>query len=534
MAQSSGSQTLDPPFTTYPDSSPKVRPNSATVLRQPLELIPLAFVALALLLPFLLAASYFGLPFDDSYISLQFARNLAHHGILSFDGESVSAGATSPLHVALLAIPIRAGVDPIVASVGLGIALHVALIGSVYWLAQAIFRDRMTAVAACIFAAINGYVIFDALNGMETTLFMVMTSLTVAAFLTARSDRTFLFAGLLAALAALTRPEAFLLLGAMLLYEALLPRDDRPLLSSSTLRRAALLAGPPLAVIAGLSLFYYATTGEFTPGTASAKMLFFREFERDWTVKWDGAQSGIAGFAGQLLPLLILAAFSIRRKETLLYLFFWIPFFLLYFGLFPGGLGHYWYRYQHVFLPPLFAFAGAGLVSLLRVKRSRREAVAAALLAVALLVGLAFQYTSLRHTYAMSVNLNESSHVKMALFLRDKLPPDATIAAHDIGMIGYYSEHPVIDLVGLTNPEVVQYHKGRRLREYIEQERPDFVVLFPSWETNFLHLGLHPYVYEPICGFPGIIEPYILYRVHYPGDPPNNDPITCEPPAFVP
>jgi hypothetical protein len=37
--------------------------------------------------------------FDDSFISLEFARNLAEHGKLSFDGHTWSTGATSLLHV---------------------------------------------------------------------------------------------------------------------------------------------------------------------------------------------------------------------------------------------------------------------------------------------------------------------------------------------------------------------------------------------------------------------------------------------------
>ena len=37
--------------------------------------------------------------FDDSYISLTFARNVADHGMLSFDGQHWSTGATSTVFV---------------------------------------------------------------------------------------------------------------------------------------------------------------------------------------------------------------------------------------------------------------------------------------------------------------------------------------------------------------------------------------------------------------------------------------------------
>jgi hypothetical protein len=540
MAQSRGSSTALGPSIAEPAAAASAGSTSgqarivALYRRFPLELIAISAVAILLLFPFLLNANYFGLPFDDSYISLLFARNLADHAKLSFDGATWSAGATSPLHVALLAVPLKAGVEPITASIALGATLHVALICSVYWLANVIFHRRLTAAIAATFAAITGFAVLDALNGMETTLFMVMTTLTVAAFFSARSSRAWLAAGILAALALLTRPEALVLLGAMVLYEIVCPRDDRSVFDTTSLGRFGLLVAPSVVALAALTAFYYGVTDSFQPGTASAKLWFFREFESDWTVRWDHAQIGLAGFATPLLPFIGLSAFSIRRKEALLFAFLWIPFFLAYFALFPGGLSHYWFRYQHVFMPPIFVFAAAGLVSLTaNVSWNWRSAIAASAIGGILLIGLVMQYDSLRNNYAKNVNLNEGSNVKMAEFIRDKLPPDATVATHDIGVVGYYSDREIIDLVGLVNPEVVDYHDGRRLSEYVERVKPDFVLLFPSWEFNFLHLGLHPYIYEPICGFPGVNEPYILYRTHYEGEPSDTTPIPCEKPAFV-
>src|SRR5262245_46232253 len=51
--------------------------------------------------------------FDDSYISLTFARNLAEHGKMGFDAEHWTTGATSPLHVFTVAWLIRSGLSPV-------------------------------------------------------------------------------------------------------------------------------------------------------------------------------------------------------------------------------------------------------------------------------------------------------------------------------------------------------------------------------------------------------------------------------------
>jgi len=201
------------------------------------EVWPLIVGALALLLVYLLTAPYLGMPFDDSYISLLFARNLADHGFLTFDGEGASAGATSLLHVATLATFIKLGVEPVKASVALGVILHLALVPTVYWLSWTIFRDRLAAALAGASVGVIGYLPFDALNGLETTLFLVVSTAAAAAFLGATSERRYLAAGALAALAVLSRPEGVLLLGAMALYYILNPERGDPVISRPALRR---------------------------------------------------------------------------------------------------------------------------------------------------------------------------------------------------------------------------------------------------------------------------------------------------------
>jgi hypothetical protein len=489
-------------------------------LSLPWELAVAAILSLPLLLIYINSAAYRGLPFDDSYISLHFARNLARHGFMTFDGETASAGATSLLHVVLLAIPIKVGFSPVYASIAMGFLFHIVLIGAVYFLGRVLFDDRLTAFVAAAFVSITGYLALDALNGMETTLFLAVTTAAVAAYLRARTERAYIISGVLAALAVLTRPEAVLLVMAIAAYDLMQPREGAAIVSVVTARRLAAVCGPSAAVLLGLSFFYQLTTGTFTPGTATAKMQFFREFEGSWSVRGDATQSGVAGFFAPLVPFLALAALSVRRREALIYVFFWVAFILMYFMLLPGGLTHYWYRYQHAFLPPLLVFAAAGLVSLARTVRWRSpEAGAAAAIGAALTAAILFQFNNFREHYVRDVNVNEGRNVPMAKYLRDELPADATIATHDIGIIGYYSEHEIIDLVGLVNPDVVEYHDGRRVRVYLEDVQPDYIVLFPSWEFNFLHIGLNPFIYETLREFPSLGEPYILYRTHYENGP---------------
>jgi hypothetical protein len=73
--------------------------------------------------------------FDDSYISLTFARNIAEHGKLSFDGETWSTGATSTLHVVVLAVMLKLGFAPFFSSIAVGVGGMMLLAAGVYMLA---------------------------------------------------------------------------------------------------------------------------------------------------------------------------------------------------------------------------------------------------------------------------------------------------------------------------------------------------------------------------------------------------------------
>ena len=84
--------------------------------------------------------------------------------------------------------------------------------------------------------------------------------------------------------------------------------------------------------------------------------------------------------------------------------------------------------------------------------------------------------------YAEDRCIIQQEMVDVALWLHDNTPPNARIAAHDIGAIGYWAQRPLLDLAGLINPEVIPVMRDEaRLLEYIVDHKPDYLVTFPSW-----------------------------------------------------
>src|SRR5205814_9244867 len=160
-----------------------------------------AMVATAAALHYVRAMGWLRPVFDDSYISLTFARNLAEHGKLSFDGSHWSTGATSLLHVACVAVLIRVGIEPFSALIGFGGFCHVLLALAVYWLGLVTFRSRVAAFSAGALISLFNYAAYDAGNGMETTLFMALVAAGMAAVIGLEGNRGRALGGVLIALA---------------------------------------------------------------------------------------------------------------------------------------------------------------------------------------------------------------------------------------------------------------------------------------------------------------------------------------------
>jgi hypothetical protein len=456
--------------------------------------------------------------FDDSYITLHFARNLAEHGKLTFDGQDWSSGATSTLHVVILASLLKIGFAPFWATAALGVVSNVLLSLAVYWLGWAVFRERLAALAAAMLVSFTSYVAMDAGNGLETSLFLALVTATLAAFLSLTTPRGRLLTGVLMALAVLTRPEGLFLLPATALY--LLIERDRTAPWRATLNDAVRLYGPPIVAFAGVTLMYAIVTGSLTPGTATAKLRFFQEY--DWSlrekIRVSSHEFGL--FIEPLMAHIVLAALVARRKETALFAFFWLPVYAMYVLLLPGGLEHYFYRYQHPVIPLLCVLAGGGIAYLVALARSRDWLVRAVIIGGLIVLAIpVWQQFELWRGYYHKANQEVVGSLEvMAKDLNTIVLPGESLATHDVGAVSYYADFKVIDLVGLANPEVVEYHDGRRLQEYIELEQPDYLLIFDQWDIWFLGLFAadRPNRFELVKVYPTLPSNFSLYRVSYP------------------
>jgi hypothetical protein len=433
--------------------------------------------------------------FDDSYITLQFASNFFKYGGITYDGTSFLRGATSPLHIIFISL-IGLFLEIETASLVIGSTFFILSSLLVYLWTLAIYKNKTVALLAGILTATSGWLIFDALNGLETTTFIFFSLLTFYLFHICGSKPFYVIPLFLSIL---TRPEGWFIAGALWLWEGMtyLRAKKKNILKRIFIAQCLLilLLSPYL-----LSAFYY--TGTLLPGTATSKAIFFGEVGIPLINKAGCLKNGLSLFFITFLypvPLFVFPLILFARKVISLgYLFLYLSLFcLFYFFLFPCSLKHYWCRYQHIFIPFIIIALSGGtyeLVSMCKQKFLKIGMVVVICFCLAYNQMVSFQ--SVKNIYLNQIGCTKKTLLDLAYWIKNNTPKDSSIALHDIGVVGYYSDRKIVDLVGLINPEIKKYFldknekkllpfKEREIITYLKIKKPDYVVLFPDWDRFF-------------------------------------------------
>lgn len=217
-----------------------------------------------------IAGDLAGVPLDDAYIHYRFADNLAHERGFAFNPGEPTPGSTSPLWVVLLAAGELAGFDPILTSKVLGAFAFVACAWLTWRLARDLTGSPVFAGLAGVLVALSGRLAWSALSGMETAAFAALTLLAIYRLLDRPLDAP---VSMLLGLAALLRPEGYLLFALLVLNDLLSVIRSQPSVTrgqrSVVIR---LLSGVLIfaLIIAPYIVFSLATTGSPLPSTFRA------------------------------------------------------------------------------------------------------------------------------------------------------------------------------------------------------------------------------------------------------------------------
>jgi hypothetical protein len=420
-----------------------------------------------------------GFPLDDSWIHQTYARNLAMRGEWAFRPGIPSAGSTAPLWSALLALGFLLRLSPYIWTYLLGAITLFALTVICEW------TVRKLVVSYCprfpwvgIFFAFEWHFAWAAMSGMETLLHGLIVTTVLILLMT--NTRRYLTLGLLTGLAAWVRPDGLTLLGPVLMTILFTEQDARSRFTTFT----RYLIGFGSLVVPYL-LFNLTLGGTPMPNTFYAKQAEYASWQTIPIFTRLGQMSLqlMVGPSLVLLPGIIgWLVKSVKQKmwgslAAFLWCVGYLSLYILRLPVYQHG------RYIMPAMPIFFLFGLLAFADFDTGKLFARYHWIAQLIWRASIVMLGFAFIILgAQSYSRDVAVIESEMVVTAKWVASNLPPDALIAAHDIGALGYFDYHELIDLAGLVSPDVIPFIRDEpQLATYLNQRGANYLIAFPEF-----------------------------------------------------
>jgi arabinofuranosyltransferase len=412
----------------------------------------------------LLYALYWnGIGPDDAWITYRYAENIAGGTGFVFNAGERVYGTSTPLYALILAAAGWIGLSVPWTSWVIGFAALNASIVLMYDLVRRIHGELSGFAAAGLLA--GAYLVHRvATFGMETPLFLLLI---IATFLAYVRDRQ-LLAAALAGLCLLMRLDG-LAVGAALALGHMVTRREIPW-------KAGLVYA---AVVAPWLIFAALYFGSPVPNTMVAKELHTFNTRLYWMPRWlltePRAWLTIAGG--------VVALSGARTRAAAIPLLLWTAMYTAAYSITPLH-GYIWYK------TPLFAglaaFAGIAVVALaarLRAAPRAHFVVAAVLTTVVIMPDAARAgWRALGNEGIIGL---ERTRYEAALWMRDNLPPGASITTGGIGIVGYHTGRHIIDAMGLITPGSMRLEAElgdpasvpypRFLQAVIEDHDPEFI-----------------------------------------------------------
>jgi len=452
-----------------------------------------------------------GFPLDDAWIHQTYARNLAMRGEWAFLPGRPSAGSTSPLWTVLLALGHTVFIDPRAWAFLLGAAaLAATAVLAMRWARRRLGGMTWAGPAVALTVLLEWHLVWSAVSGMETIL---LAGLAVAAFavIQAEHPRPFL-TGVLVGVGVWIRPDALTLLGPAG-WDAW-TRPGRRLRSS--IRDCLLLIAGAACTLIPYLVFLRLIGGTWWPSTFYAKQAEYAVLTHAslWLRLVGVVRAPLAGAGGLLAIGLVLEAYDLvrNRRWSQLGPALWAAGYLVLYALrLPVAYQHG--RYQIPILPTLIVLGWCGAAPWLAAGAAGARWIAGRAWVGAMAIVLALFFVLGGRAYALDVAIIESEMVDTARWVADETEPAAIVAAHDIGALGYFGGRSLVDLAGLTDPDLIPILRDEgALAQALQARGVGYLMTFPSWYPTLSACGQPVYEsrgpFAPAAGG----ESMVVYR----------------------
>lgn len=427
---------------------------------------------------------------DDAWMVTTIARNFALGQGITADGVNTTNGFQPLYPLTLGALPYLVAPDALdfgfTANLVMCALLNTLVMWPLWWLARH-FGGEMAGLLGVALFALNPNLIRNSINGMETSLGLLLFLTLFVAFykLDFARVRNVLLLAVLTALAVLARLDASLAFAAITLTLLLRVLTNR---NAQAIRRLGLI-GLYVTVTMVLLVPYFAfnqiVSESFSPSSGAA-LAYMQSYAGSFNIT-----NGVQGIRQNsaiylywltsptivILMSLVLVGLVVWLLGRRLWLAFpmlcYLPIPLLYYGyLLQQARDRYFVAFSAIVIV-LLAWCGA---EVLRRWPQRTTTFAVAGVVVMLVVGntyRAFDYYQGKRTEA---ELTQPISYQAALWIRDNLPEDAVIGAKNSGIYQYYSGRTVVNIDGKLNHEMIPVMEQRMMLPYLRESGVQYLV----------------------------------------------------------
>lgn len=456
-----------------------------------------------------------GVPLDDTWIHFQFADNFAKGYFFQYNPGEYTAGTTSPLYVIVLGSMSYIIKNFIISSVFLSSVFFLLSCIFIYKVSLNFFKDNSSlneilkstgvspeyiSLITALLTAFTGRVVWSALSGMETTMFMMFCILGIYFHIKSlQSGKFSLLPALFISLATVSRPEGFLLY-ALYMFDL-----TANLIKEKTIKANILNLFLALLIFILLTfpylIFSYEISGHFFPNTFRgqggglslipnftylriALIYFFRD-------------NFITG--SMYVFSLIFYVYNIKKYFAELKLLNLMFLWTLLLPMVMSVLIPNW-RHHVRYMIPLLPFVNLISVYLffrildLNILTKLKELIQKRKNVFAIIILFSFTYYVV---YAVALGKNtdniNSQQVKLAEWVSVNVGRNETIALNDIGAITFINKNRIIDMAGLVTPEMLRYRTYNwndnldSINYLLKKNNVSYIIIYDEWFKEYLN-----------------------------------------------
>ena len=440
---------------------------------------------------YITAVAHFSYTPDDTYIYLQFAKNLTHGNGISFNAGTPTYGFTSPLWLFIVSLGGAMGIDLLMVAKVVDLVLASFALIVFYLIAHELIRDVAVAICATIAFSVNAWFMRWAGTGMETSLAVLLM---LATMLFCFRNEYFV-AIVMAALLSLVRPEAVMIVPIIVVDVYV---------NSFNKRRAMNLAGALVLVYAVILapwlIYAYKTFGALLPNTAFAKAGFHPGMAQLSATGIDilktvGATDGVAALVVLSSSIVLILRRNVLvgangQEDAVRFFLFrqgltgigWVLLIIFFYLLADVNVVS---RYLLIVTPVLIILAFSFLYYMVQYSPRKQYVYGLVFLLTALMMiqnQVMYRQVVTPGMAAFEQGM-ENCLVPIGKWLNQHAPKEAKVVTGDIGAIGYYSGREICDAAGIISPDArLLLRQGNTADDIIGKKlygslcAPDYVV----------------------------------------------------------